>query len=265
MSKIVKYDKVILRTDKRILTNDINLGNIYKKSLTGSDNQDGNLVYSDMIKKTKKHAEEIVANAFKEAEGIVTEGYVKAEEIKNAAIEEGQKLGQKLGYEDGYTKGLEEGRSLGKAEYDEINQEAMDLRDKFVKDYNMLYETSEKYMLDLSIEIAKKVLGELFEIDEKAFVGLVSKILQEVRGQKKIVLKVSGHDFPKVSQNRDYLLSKLAGVNDIDILEDAYLEKGSCIVDTENGVINGSVRNQMEIIESSLQKLVGDIIHRKGI
>ena len=203
--------------------------------------------------KVKEQAEDIIIKARDKAQIIELEAQKAAAKIMEAAKEEGIPKDILKGTTR-VTQGLNEGKDLGRAQYDDAIKEAQELRQKYLDDYENLYTTSERYMLELAIEIARKIIGEALDNDDRLYMELAYKALKQVQGQEKVTLRVSSQDFPKVLKNKGMLLSKLNEIEEIDIIEDDYLKNGSCIIDTGTGIIDASVDVQMDIIESSLLK-----------
>jgi flagellar assembly protein FliH len=254
LSRVVKNDRIVINAAKMILANSDDLNSIGGQVIAHNDGQDFNTSYSELIKRVKEQAEDIIIKARDKAQIIELEAQKAAAKIMEAAKEEGYSKGYSEGYDKGYAQGLNEGKDLGRAQYDDAIKEAQELRQKYLDDYENLYTTSERYMLELAIEIARKIIGEALDNDDRLYMELAYKALKQVQGQEKVTLRVSSQDFPKVLKNKGILLSKLNEIEEIDIIEDDYLKNGSCIIDTGTGIIDASVDVQMDIIESSLLK-----------
>lgn len=254
LSSVVKNNRVKIGTQRKIIFNVPN-SQSSKNNEVNNHKQNMDIIHRELIQKSKQQAKDIITEAKETAEQIKIEAQVEATKLAEAAKEEGHRQGYSIGYDEGYKKGLAEGMEQGNSQYETLIEEANKIKQKYLEDREKLYKVSEKNMLMLAIDIAKQIIGDALEKDDKAYMELAYKALKMVHGQKKILLKVNSKDLPYILKNKDELLSRLKGIDDIQIVEDEYLDRGSCIIDTGNGVIDASVKSQIEKIESALVEL----------
>jgi len=260
LSRIVKNDRIVIKGAKKILSNGTGPNSIGEHVSALNDDQGMKINYYEIIEHAKEQANEIIEKAREKANIIEIDAQRAAVKTMETAKEEGRANGYSEGYDNGYAQGLKEGNDLGRAQYEDAINEVQELKKKYQEDYDNLYKISERYMLELAIEIARKVIGDALGSDDRVYTELAYKALKQVRGQEKVAIRVSSHDYPRALENKGALLSKLNEIEDIEIIEDGYLENGSCVVDTGTGTIDASVNVQMEIIESSLLKQEGKLI-----
>ena len=146
--------------------------------------------------------------------------------------------------------------SKGDSEYRDLIRQANEKKLEYEKLKEMLYQSSEQDMVRLAIEIARKIIDVRMEDDEKVYLRITDKVLAEINGQKGIQLRCSSQDYPVAVANKDYLISRLDGVEDINIVEDIFLDKGSCIVETDGGGVDGSIDTQIEKIKKAFRSLL---------
>lgn len=259
MSSVVKNDRVVINTEKKILLSNPNYFNIGQETPTQIENQNNDAMeYNKLIKKAQQKAREIILDARERAKKTQDEAHLKAAKIQEMAEKEGYSKGHSQGYEIGYKEGHKEGENKGQTQYQGLIEEATQLKQQYIKDYEKLYTSSEGNMLELAINIAKKIIGDALDNDDNAYIELAYRTLKKVQGQNRVTLKTSNQDFEKAVANKELLISKLEGIDHIEIVEDAFLEKGSCVIDTGNGVIDGSANTQIETIESQLISLANN-------
>ena len=240
---------------RKIVFNVPNLQRLQSNNEVSNHKQIMDTSYVELLNKAKQQAQDIITEAKETAEQIKIEAQVEAAKLSEAAKEEGHRQGYSIGYDEGYRQGLAEGKEQAKAQYDALIEEANQIKQKYLQDREKLYEISEKNMLMLAVDIAKQIIGDALGKDDKVYMELAYNALKLVQGHRKIQLKVSSEDFPYMLKNKNELLSRLKGVDDIQIIEDSYLDRGSCIIDTGNGIIDASVKSQMDKIESALVEL----------
>ncbi len=259
MSSVVKFNKVKINTDRKVLIHHSRIQNIPKRVLDQGDDCEGHIGIqmncSKLIKEADEQAKAIILKAREEAKQIVAQAQVEADKQVKKAREDGYSVGYSEGYQEGYELALIEGRNLGRKEYESLIKETEQLKDRYIHDYENIYRASEENMLMLAMDIARKIIGDALDSQGNTFINIAYNALKLVKGQKQVQLKVSSQDFSHILDNKDLLISRLEGMDDIDIVEDAFLDRGSCIIDTGNGIIDGSVKTQMDIIESTLSEL----------
>jgi flagellar assembly protein FliH len=111
-------------------------------------------------------------------------------------------------------------------------------------------------MVRLAINIARKIIDARMEDDERIYLRIAEKTLAEIKGQKGIQLRCSSKDYPIAVANKEFLISMLEGVDDINIIEDMFLSKGSCVVETEGGMVDGSIDTQIDKIKNAFKSLL---------
>lgn len=249
MSSIVKNDRVIVNSENRVFLR------VQDQALFHAERQQNQESCSEMIKRANQEAKNIISDAQEKAKKIMLESEEERGKIEEIAKKEGYASGYSEGYDQGFQQGLEEGQTQGRKEYKDLVQNAEELKQQYLKDYQNLYRISEENMLKLAIDIAKNVIGSTLENNDKAYMELAYKALNLVKGQKEVELRLSGEDYQDVIGNKDLLISRLEGIDDIHIIEDTFLDRGSCIIDAGNGVIDGGVKTQMDQIESILTNM----------
>ena len=116
-------------------------------------------------------------------------------------------------------------------------------------------ESLEKQLVEVVTKSVNKIIGDLDEKDR--IVRVVRKGLSAVRGEKRIVVRVSTHDEPIVREDlKAYLLSDDGRSGYIEVIGDVNLKKGDCILETQMGVVEASLDTQLKILSESLSARV---------
>lgn len=203
---------------------------------------------NEIISAAEESAESIIEDAKQMYLKIIEEANSEARTVLESAEAEAQKLlaeskenGYREGYESGYIEGLMKAQS--------IIDEAAALKEFLDKRKEEIYKEAEEQVLQLVLEIAKKVIGIEISQNKEAVVSLVNQALQKCTFKKELVLKVSPQDLAIVAENKDRICKMVEGISDIEIIPDASLDRGSCIVETASGEVNSSIDVQTKEIE----------------
>ncbi|MBU3826298.1 MAG: HrpE/YscL family type III secretion apparatus protein [Candidatus Anaerobiospirillum merdipullorum] len=191
----------------------------------------------DPNKKIIKKAE---LDLYYEANAIIDKSKSIAAQIEKQAQEDHQRR-----YEEGYAQGVEEGKS----EY------SLKIMETVMAQLDAL-EDLEKQIVEVVINAVNKVVGEIDR--RELIVRVVSKGLSAVRGEKRILVKVSRNEEATVREALKASLISSDGMSGyLEVMGDSSLKSGDCIIETPMGVVEASLSSQLKVLETSLRKVVG--------
>ena len=165
---------------------------------------------------------------------LVSRAQEEAENIKKSAFEEG--------YNNGLNKANED---LEKFRANITN---------FMGATKEVFEYVAPDILELSIEIAKKIIKKELTSDPQVLIETIIDVLKTVsKNEPKINIRVS----PQYAQFIKDSLPTVAyqyGIDaKINIIADPSLEGGGCVFQTNNGIVDASIDTQIEIIKKALE------------
>jgi type III secretion protein L len=173
--------------------------------------------------------------------------FCAAEELLRKAGEEAGRIKLEAGaaYAEekrrGYADGQEEGRL-------ELAEHMLDTVGKAL-DY---LESLEGDMVTLVTEAIKKILGDLPHKDIVS--GVVRKALSLAQSQRRVTLRVSVQDKPAVQEQLAALMREYASIEFAEVIDDARLKPGDCLLESELGVIDAGLATQIKAISNTLEK-----------
>jgi type III secretion protein L len=170
-------------------------------------------------------AREIVAAAERHAESL-------HREAEEALAEE-----KRRGYEEGLLQSRQE--------------QIENMMETVLKSIEYL-EGMEKGVAGLVGDALRKILGEM--PPEERIAGVVRQALNLVRGQKKVTLSVAPEDEASLRLHLEEILSRYASIDFIEIAADGRLAPGSCLLQSELGVIDAGIETQVRAIVNTLEK-----------
>lgn len=180
-------------------------------------------------------------------EGSRRRGYRRSQDRKlvSRAQEEAVSI-KEAAKQEGYKEGID------KAEKDiEL------LKSNFEEFYNYkdeVYEKVSECILDISLEIARKIINKEVQVDKEATLSIIKGAVEEInKTENKIVLKVMPKDVQIVKDRvpeifkSDYFEAKIS------VVPDANIKDGGVIIETSNGLIDASIETQVAIIEKAFK------------
>jgi len=155
--------------------------------------------------------------------------------------------------EEGYRQGYEEGRAQALLENEQTLSQIAALLKEIDQGKDMLFKQYEQDMVNLALDIARKVVDAQLEDNDKVFLNIFRKAAEGVHGQKTICLHISQHEAQFVTSSSDYLLSLVRGAEHLDIEVQADAEPGTCILETEDALIDASAHQQLEKLTKAIE------------
>lgn len=207
------------------------------------------------IEDLEQEATNIIDDAKKMYLRIIEEANLEAQRILETACQEREVIhlnSAEQGNAEGYASGLEEG--LYKAEA--IIQQAAELKLQLDERNKTIYKDAEIEIIEMVLDISRKVIGEELTQSPDVLFSLIRKALDKCTFKEKLSIRVSEQDYDYVNDNKDRIVMLTEGINDLEILCDKALLKGSCIVETQAGEINSGITVQLNEIEKAFEYLM---------
>lgn len=110
-------------------------------------------------------------------------------------------------------------------------------------------------MVELVMQAVRKVVDG-FDSRETV-VTVVRNALAVVRNQKHMTLRLHPDEVDVVRARVNELLAAYPGVGYLDIIGDARLARGACILESEIGMVEASLDGQIEALRRSFQRTLG--------
>jgi flagellar assembly protein FliH len=211
-----------------------------------------------IIRQAQEQAEHIIQDAVQQTEQTANESRQEIEwwweqrrqedeavraEVQEQAFQQGLELGkeegQRMVYEE-YSLALEQARA--------ILEEAPVMKRKVIGE-------AESFVLDLTLGIARKIIGEQLVADKENLLALIRKALSETQEYKSLSVAVSPDAYEYVQENRGKLLEVLDSQIEMLIVPDESITAGGCVVRTSLGSVDARVDTQLEEIKKALADL----------
>lgn len=222
------------------------------EQLSNPDDENGDLskITAKVLNSAKQEAEDIVNRAHDEAEQTRAEAYENAIQIKENANQEG--------YEAGYREGMEKAQaeiSLQKEELDQLKQSLLDENEEF---RNSLVKETEHKMVDILCGLVQSVTGVVVENQRDVLLFMINKAMQNQDDSKHYIIKLSKEDYSQINDKKMDIYGAFNPNIDIELFEDAKLEKSQCIIEMDHGILDLSLDVQMDNLITALKLMIKD-------
>lgn len=119
-------------------------------------------------------------------------------------------------------------------------------------EYRRLQDEAERDLVDLALEVARRLVGQVVAQDREVVVSMVREALRGARGRRSIVVRVSPEDGPVVEAHRHELARAVEGVP-VYLEVDESLGSGDTVIETESGRIDARLETQLAVLREALQ------------
>jgi type III secretion protein L len=170
------------------------------------------------------------------AKQIVADAQKKAEEIKAEALRFKEEV---------FSKARDEARA-------DVQARAAEELARAKMQAGQLLAEAEKDALELALKISAKIIGRDLERDPEVLAEIAATSVEAARGAKAMILRVHPEDGKILREKRPRLMELIGRAVDLSIRDDAEVERGGCVIQTEFGTIDGQIRTQFEMLRNVL-------------
>lgn len=190
----------------------------------------------EIIQKANLRADYIINNAKlrakTEKETIIGDAMVEADKIRDDAFT--------MGYNEGFEKTKEE--LLGCTE--KLNDSLKQVTLNHEESLNQIKNEIEK----ISLAVAEKILQKQLEVDDLAMLNLIEELISENKQASFIKVEISEQMEHLIDHIQTLFVKKYPQLS----VSKSNKPKGTCIVDTPDGVIDASIQTQLENIRKAI-------------
>ena len=152
------------------------------------------------------------------------------------------------GFKDGHKQGLDKGHKEAQQVIDNFNTLIKDA----VSQREILYEEAHRKILELVLQIARKVTFETARVDPEVTAGIIAGTIEKLVDKSRIIIKVHPDHLPIIEQQIDRFKGDSTVVKEIAIEPDKRVRYGGCFIETPTGDIDARVDSQLDIIAEEL-------------
>lgn len=157
---------------------------------------------------------------------------------------------------DAYNKGLEDGLNKGRLlTLKEIGTEIKILKGLIegterLKDE--LYIKIENDVVEISVMIAKKIIGEIAGEDRDIVVNIAKEAIKRASDREVLRIRVAPVDYDALNKKRSELLQCIDGIKSLIFEADESVQPGGCLIETNQGEIDARIESQIKVIKGAL-------------
>ncbi len=195
---------------------------------------EGALEKEQALKEAEREASAIVEEAKNQANDILQ----SAEEQLKAKLDEGYQIGQQQGYHDG----IEKAKLEALVRYEEIKKALSETHEM----RKTILVNLEEDLIRLAISIAEKIIVKQLSVAPETILDIVKEACCQFRQAEQITIFVNPEDGYLLRQRKTELQEVLGEYCRVYIIDEGGLSQGSCMLETENGLIDARLTTQLK-------------------
>ena len=189
----------------------------------------------------KLNSEQIVERARLEVERMVKDAEMRVAEIEHEAYQKGYDAGREVGFKKGQAEVRRLIDRLGM-----IVGQAIDVREDIIA-------ASEKQMVDMILTIARKVIKDEIVERKEIVLNNIREALKRIKDRDRVDIRVNFSDLELTTSHKDELIKMMESLRKVNIYEDARIDRGGCIIETDVGSIDARISTQLKEIEEAIR------------
>ncbi len=171
------------------------------------------------------------------------------QQLKEKAIEEGQKEG----LEKGKPEGFEKGRAEGQQTYSDVIGKWNGLLNETLSERKRLLGEFQPLLVELVGEALYRCLKKEAKKHSQVAVEMVQEVLKKAQDRIQLKLHLNPEDVEEVESQKEKLQLSV-GAGEIEIVPDARIERGGCVLETEAGSVDGRLSTVVAQVKDSLSE-----------
>jgi flagellar assembly protein FliH len=217
--------------------------------------KDAERVAFDEVKKKQDQGQQIKQEAEDEAARITKEAEEKAADIEREAgrkADEAEEAARRSGFDEGRESGFTEGR----AEHERLVERLHVIINKAIDRRNEIIEESEAQIVNLVLQISKKVVKVISENQRNVVVNNVTQALRKLKEKTDVTIRVNIVDLEMVTSHIQDIVDRVERDHHITVAEDSTVDPGGTIIETDFGEIDARIASQLQEIEDRILDLM---------
>ncbi len=197
------------------------------------------------------------------AQRILGEARREAERLRAEAKAEGERAGVAEGRERGLAEGREQGRAEAKSEWDERLSTLHTAWERALAGFEAQREAIVRGAMDDLLQIASDIASRATHRAIDAAPGRVAAasvraLIDGCSARTRLAIRVHPEDAPDVSELWGTLVARAQASEHVELVEDATLERGSCVAVSEGGALMD------ESAATRLERIIDELLGRGG-
>ena len=217
--------------------------------------KDAERVAFQEVKSKQEQAQAIKDDAQAEADRMLKDAQEKVDDLTRNAERKAEDQKQEA-ERKGFEEGREAGFLAGQAEHERLVERLHVIINKAIDRRNEIIEDSEAQIINLVLQIAKKVVKVISENQRNVVVNNVIQALRKLKEKSDVIIRVNIADLEMVTNHVEDIIERVERDHHITVAEDSTVDPGGTIIETDFGEIDARIASQLQEIEDRILELM---------
>jgi flagellar assembly protein FliH len=172
-----------------------------------------------------------------------------ADDIVRKAMEEAESI-----KEQARESGIEEAKRFAEENASDKVKEALATVNQAVIERKKIIKDSEAEILRLSLRVAEQIIRSEVSLHRDVCMNIVSDAINRVSDREQVIIRVNREDLENIKKYKDRISSIVDGIKSLSIIEDAAVEAGGCVIETNLGYVDARISTKIAAIEDAFKK-----------
>ena len=155
-------------------------------------------------------------------------------------------------YQSGFLAGEQKGREEGIEHIRPAMELLQDWAQIIKSEKEELVRRYEKDVVELAFQISEKILAREIQTQPEAIIDSVRAGLRKIVNAEEITLRVNPEDMKVLESVQDELSKDLSKGHPLRLQSDPSVNRGGCVFETENGILDGQLDSQLNRLRTLL-------------
>jgi flagellar assembly protein FliH len=170
------------------------------------------------------------------------------EEMRLKGFQQGHQQGYGEGHQQGYADGVAAAQAAAAQEVGRLAS----ITASVFQDHAAFYRAAENQVLDLAVQLARKVIEREVENVPDLAVSVIRAALEEMDARTTVRVRVSPEDAELLRRKWDEVVPPVIGANRAELVVDPRVQAGGAIVETAQGQVDAQLESKLAQLTGSL-------------
>ncbi len=157
--------------------------------------------------------------------------------------------------QQGYQAGVDAGKQKGESDYTDMIKTVFDLLNHIQQAAVAHFNQHEGAIVELAVAIAEKLLHGSIADNPERIQPIINDAIRRITDKNRVIIKVNPEDAPATRHYREHILATLTDIRSLEVTEDPTQSRGGCIIETQLGFIDASLKTKIATLHAVIQRL----------
>lgn len=199
--------------------------------------------------------QEALEQAKQSAQRMESNARARAEQIIQDATQRAQQLVQEA-WKQGFAAGKEAGLEAGRLQISKLKEQESGFLKAVIGRFDEFEAAfageAERALIELSMEIAEKVVNNHVDRNDTFIVEIIRAALKSFEDDRKVIARISAYDYDKFLVQDGQIPEQALARERLSVVRDEAIKRGDCIIECDSRIIDAGIDSQLAVLRRVL-------------